>query len=1047
MCTQFFLTLRHFAILCLLALTSAATAQQNQKVIYPNLTGFSASTPQNLLATPDGGWLLSGWTRPSGPNTWFSQPQLLKLNPAGQTEWDQAYLTPTPPRGVTAQFGSIVDAPGGGWLGSLQNDSSGINIIRIAADGTGQWTKNIGEEVILMGTAGGFYYAYNYKWRNGGYVATLYKLNADGTIATSTVLPPVMVLTNAGNELVMTSDGQIQMLATEKTANILQSKLLRLDLNGTVLWSSAPFPYGEGRIAADLNGGLILYSSKKWTRYNAQGTVLNTSATNSLPDVRIIYSIRVTPDGGILIGGESITQRGVMAKLTADYSIAWIAESPEDGQSPVKNIVAALPTPDGWGIGLGPTVDNRFALLRISANTGLQIKTLTGRVARDANDNCAVETAEAGIKGAAVRAKAGTETFTAFSEADGTYTLKVPPGDYTLSADPVEQFFFTCPAANPVSVSLPASAPAVTSLNFPIQALALIHQIKGTLQIDENNNCTVESTDSPAHRWWVDVKGSGFNKTALTDANGQYSIWMPNGTYTVSADALNANFGFCAPASQNVTFNSTQGTVATVNFLANKKTNCALLKASAVNNRMRPCTSATLQILYSNSGTRSTDNTLITVELDPMLTYQSSSITPVSVQGQTLTFNVGTVAPSADYQSWSFTIEVMPSCSLQIGQQVCVSTSIHATGNCGNAPQWNGAIVTVWGKCLPGQGQSVFYIKNIGNAPNAQALEYIVAEDQIVLRSGTFQLAPQDSLPITVPSANPGSQTIVAQQEPGYPGDTIVSYTLTNCVGMGSGTGNTGNGFGGNAGPFLKQNCFEVRNSYDPNDKQAWPSGFGPKHIVSPGVPLEYTIRFQNTGNDTAFLVVLRDTLSDMLAARTLEPLSSSHAYRVDLFDNRILQFTFDNIRLPDSTTNPAASQGYVRFKVRPRSNLPLGTAIHNRAAIYFDYNLPIITNIVTRTIDRYFEVSSTQIPGFSMPVSVSPNPVLQTAWLRLPDDFDTDTELTFMLTNSVGQLLQTAVFTGRQYEMQCADLPEGVYFWQIMEANRRIAAGKVIRQ
>lgn len=1045
MYSNIFLNLRHCATLCLLFLSFWAAAQQNQKIIYPNPAGATSGSPRYLLATPDGGWLLAGEVTSSVLFSWYTQPRLLKTDGLAVSQWDRTYLPPVPPRGVTARFSSVVNAPDGGWLCSIDDDSTGIDLLRVSADGTQQWTKNISNSLTLLGHVNGFYYGYSYKWQNGGYVATLYRLNADGSIAGSVVLPPVVLFVNNGNDLCLTSDGQLQMLSTQKSGSAFISKLTRFTLDGTLLWTSATFPYAEGGIEPDADGGVILLNGKKFSRYNAQGTLLNTSPANPLTDVQTISSFAGTPDGGIVIGGQTVTMRGVLGKLAPDYSVAWLSESPDDGQSPVKNIISALPTPDGWGIGLGQTADQRFALVRITANTGIQAKTVTGRVVRDFNNNCIAETTETGLKGTSIVAKSATETFYGFSQNDGSYTIKVPPGDYVMSARPAEQFFFTCTTANNIPLSLPVSAPASSSLDFPIQSLAVIHQIKGTVRIDNNNNCTTEASDNPAHRWWVTAEGSGFRRSAMTDADGQYSIWMPNGTYTVTASPLNPNYGFCSASTAQVTFNNTQAEVVTTDFLANAKTNCAFLKAFAQNNTMRPCTTTTVQIWYNNSGTRKAENATVTVVLDPALTYQSSSITPVSVQGNTLVFNVGTVEPSADYRYWSFNIQVLPSCSLQIGQQVCVSASIQGSGNCGNAPQWNGAIVAVSGKCLPGQNESVFYIKNIGNAPNSQTLEYIVAEDQIVLRSGTFQLAPQDSISITVPSS-PNAQTIVAQQEPGYPGDTIVTYTLNNCVGMGGTSGHSG-GFNGNAGPFTQQRCFNVSNSYDPNDKQAWPLGYGPKQIVSPGTTLEYTIRFQNTGNDTAFLVVIRDTLPETLSARSIEPLSSSHPYRMDLFENRILQYTFDHIRLPDSTTNAAGSQGYVKFAIRPRANLPLGTAIRNRAAIYFDYNAPIITNTVLRTIDRYFEVSSTHNPGNLLPVQVFPNPAQYTAWLQLPEGFVSDQELTFALMNSSGQLLQTARFTGRQYEMQCADLPEGLYFWQISKGNRRIASGKVVKQ
>jgi uncharacterized repeat protein (TIGR01451 family) len=48
-----------------------------------------------------------------------------------------------------------------------------------------------------------------------------------------------------------------------------------------------------------------------------------------------------------------------------------------------------------------------------------------------------------------------------------------------------------------------------------------------------------------------------------------------------------------------------------------------------------------------------------------------------------------------------------------------------------------------------------------------------------------------------------------------------------------------------------------ITGSYDPNDKTATPG-----EIALPDQWIDYRIRFQNTGNDTAFNIHLMDTLS-----------------------------------------------------------------------------------------------------------------------------------------------------------------------------------------
>ncbi len=136
--------------------------------------------------------------------------------------------------------------------------------------------------------------------------------------------------------------------------------------------------------------------------------------------------------------------------------------------------------------------------------------------------------------------------------------------------------------------------------------------------------------------------------------------------------------------------------------------------------------------------------------------------------------------------------------------------------------------------------------------------------------------------------------------------------------------------------------CIMISGSFDPNDKQSTPI-ISPEQ-VSKGGYINYTIRFQNTGNDTAFAVVIADTLSDKLQTNTLQMLCASHLCKATV-KGGIAYFEFLNIQLPDSNVNEPASHGFVQFRVKPQSNLTLNSQVENKSYIYFDYNAPVLTN------------------------------------------------------------------------------------------------------
>ncbi len=136
-----------------------------------------------------------------------------------------------------------------------------------------------------------------------------------------------------------------------------------------------------------------------------------------------------------------------------------------------------------------------------------------------------------------------------------------------------------------------------------------------------------------------------------------------------------------------------------------------------------------------------------------------------------------------------------------------------------------------------------------------------------------------------------------------------------------------------------------VTGSYDPNDKKESFAGEIYPPDIAAGKYLNYNIRFQNTGNDTAFNIILRDTLDSKLNADSIEVVDASHSYSINIKDKKYLTVLFNNIKLADSVHNEPLSHGYFSYRIKPAASLALGDTIRNSASIYFDFNLPIKTN------------------------------------------------------------------------------------------------------
>ncbi len=240
----------------------------------------------------------------------------------------------------------------------------------------------------------------------------------------------------------------------------------------------------------------------------------------------------------------------------------------------------------------------------------------------------------------------------------------------------------------------------------------------------------------------------------------------------------------------------------------------------------------------------------------------------------------------------------------------------------------------------------------------------------------------------------------------------------------------------------IYQECSINRGAYDPNDKTAFANGRETSQHYSVNDDLEFLIRFQNTGTDTAFRVVIEDRLSSLLDPGTFQSLIASHPYRWEMLPDyvtgeHVAHFIFDNILLPDSNTNEAASHGFVKFKIRPKQPAEPLAILENYADIFFDYNLPIRTNTVQLSY-----LSGVKTPATVSLAKISPQPFQDFALV----EYGFSGHCRFQLFNPQGQLIKDEPASGGQYILQRSQMPAGVYFCQIISADGNlIAVGRMI--
>lgn len=233
-----------------------------------------------------------------------------------------------------------------------------------------------------------------------------------------------------------------------------------------------------------------------------------------------------------------------------------------------------------------------------------------------------------------------------------------------------------------------------------------------------------------------------------------------------------------------------------------------------------------------------------------------------------------------------------------------------------------------------------------------------------------------------------------------------------------------------------------VRTSYDPNDKQVWPSDDGFIGEVDSGSVFKYMIRFQNTGNDTAFKIVVTDTITDYLDISTLRLGGTSHPSTFDIAPGNVFRWTFDNILLPDSTKDEANSHGAITFYMEHKKDLIVGTNIENNVDIYFDFNIPVRTNTTSSTLKQGLPAGVNPVVIEVGGVHLQPNPA--TDYLLFSTEISGGYEIE--IYNQIGALVETIYSSSPQRKVNVQGLTTGIYIFRIVDGSQ-LFTGKFVKE
>ncbi|MFK7904780.1 MAG: T9SS type A sorting domain-containing protein, partial [Chitinophagales bacterium] len=237
----------------------------------------------------------------------------------------------------------------------------------------------------------------------------------------------------------------------------------------------------------------------------------------------------------------------------------------------------------------------------------------------------------------------------------------------------------------------------------------------------------------------------------------------------------------------------------------------------------------------------------------------------------------------------------------------------------------------------------------------------------------------------------------------------------------------------------------ELLCSYDPNDKLIRSNLLGQSEFAYIEDTIFYTVRFQNTGNDTAFNIRIEDVLDKKLDWTTFHPITASHNYRTELNrETGLATFYFDDILLPDSTTNEEESHGFVMFGIASLGGVGDKTELDNTASIFFDFNPPIITNTATLTLIEQVE-TDIEIFNSDYSIRVFPNPFSDYTTIEVSNLPQGNYRLQVM--DILGRTLKELKMENGKVILERGGLESGLYLVRILEEGngRVLGSGKVL--
>lgn len=870
---------------------------------------------------------------------------------------------------------------------------------------------------------------------------TITRLNSTGNMVwTRTIATPNV---EQGHKIQTTSDGQLMVLAKayESATAKEQIQLTKIETaTGNPIWSRS---YGSNE--DDVPGDLIELPDGDWAVSGASRTsgtqsrafMFRTDPQGQLrwfnyysPSVanEALVSLKILPDGSLVaVGGSDVFK---------NYSNGIVVKAKADGTQVFKQTL-------DYGKGeylsdIFPLANGRLFCTGMQQGNGV----IKGLLVRMEANGMAIDThmTQRPIYDAVQFAPDSIAMVGAYHAFDGAYfqvadTSGRPGRSYDLFTRNVTIAFAVATTADNNGFFVTTDeAPVVfatseRSILYKMSRLGRTDEyfIEGRVTHDADGDCTYTQGESPLEGWTVQATGSNDSIwVATTDADGRYTITVPFDSFIVSVLPPTLAWQSCGP--YWVTLPSGGNTVQQdISALPLGEYASLSIDIGAV--ALRNGLPNPLTVEVRNNGITAADSATVKFSYDPKKArvVGASLMDSLRLAPDTLLFRIppGALAPE---QAFSFVVSVellptsIPNQTYQFRADAAAKNDLLQT--------WEGAIIQVKGRC---EGDSVaFDLKNIGSVMQ-EALEYVVIEDNVMGRAAPFQL-PKDGVKTIKFPANGSTWRLVAPQEEGFPFGKFSTHAIEGCLKPGSGdpisTGFIGQFPEADAAPQTAIYTATVLEIEGMTYKTAFPMGCGDEHRLAPDTELEYQIGFELP--DSVRATTILDTLPSALDPSSFAAGTSSAPYRHEVTTTpdglTVVRFWWDTLQ---------PQKGFVRFRIRHRQGIAMGTPLLNKATVYgITQNSYVVfseTNPVEHRIDTggCLRILSAALPEPAQNHTwiAFPNPTTGLVSFQYISQEPQRDPIHLTIVNVAGVLMQKSTLQGPLPTLDVANYPPGLYF------------------